>query len=488
MNHLTEQQVTAMAPNANAVANAKKIIKSNGFTSLSRSADDTFYMGECKGSGSSVYSVSVDFIDEASPVCRCSCPSRQFPCKHGLALMLKILEDGPWDACEIPQTILDKRARKEAREEKKEEKAKSGGKDGKPAKAPTASSLAARKKKLKKQLEGLDIAEKVVSELLNAGLATLRGTSLKTYQDLAKQLGDYYLPGPERIIRSLILQMQDLEKNGGKENFGEAARTLVRLRALIKKSRAYLSEKLEKGNVDDDDSVLYEELGGIWTLERLNELGLKKENARLLQLSFQESCDMARKELVEQGWWIDIDSGEISVTSHYRPLKALKYVKEEDSVSDVVTVPCLSYYPGGGNRRIRWEGQAFEPVTTADLTAVQSHASGTVAEAVKAAKNELKNTLSSGRYGCLLSYSLLGRTGEEAPYRYALKDHTGMTIRLLDRPGDPPCVFRLTQLPDPELLENNVLFGILWYSAELHAICLHPYAVITKQAVVHLLY
>lgn len=484
MNHLTEQQITAMAPNANAVANAKKIIKSGGFTALSRSADETFYMGECKGSGSSVYSVSVDFIDEASPVCRCSCPSRQFPCKHSLALLFQILEQGAWDTCDIPQTILDKRARKEAREEKKDEKAKTGGKS---AKASAASSLAARKKKLKKQLEGLDMAEQVMTELLNAGLATLKGTSLKTYQDLAKQLGDYYLPGPERLIRSLILQIQEMEKSGESDRFGDAARTLVRLRSLIKKSRVYLNEKLEQDKLEDDDSVLYEELGGVWTLDRLNELGLKKENARLLQFSFREFSDMARKELVEQGWWIDIDSGEISVTSHFRPLKALKYVKEEDSVSDVVVVPTLSYYPGTGNRRIRWEGQEFEPLTSAVLDSVRAHAVS-LTEAVKAAKNELKNTLSSGRYGCLLSCSLIGRIGEEEPYLYALEDQKGDTIRLLDRPGDSPSVFRLSQLPDPGLLENQVVFGILWHSAELHAICLQPYAVITDQAVLRLLY
>ena len=49
-------------------------------------------------------------------------------------------------------------------------------------------------KKLKKQLEGLDLAEKVVRELVEAGLGTLNGTSVKVYQDLAKQLGHYLVP------------------------------------------------------------------------------------------------------------------------------------------------------------------------------------------------------------------------------------------------------------------------------------------------------
>lgn len=40
---------------------------------------------------------------------------------------------------------------------------------------------------------------------------------------------------------------------------------------------------------EEDGSILFEELGGIWRLDQLEELGLKKENAQLLQLSFSRS-------------------------------------------------------------------------------------------------------------------------------------------------------------------------------------------------------
>ena len=80
-----------MSPNASAVANAKKICSSGSFVKLAHSSDDTFYMGECKGSGKSNYIVSADFVDEENPVIRCTCPSRQFPCKHDLLYYLKLL-------------------------------------------------------------------------------------------------------------------------------------------------------------------------------------------------------------------------------------------------------------------------------------------------------------------------------------------------------------------------------------------------------------
>ena len=128
MREISEQFISSIAPNAAAVSNGKKISSKGGFVKLSRSEDDTFYMGQCKGSGKSDYIVTADFIEE-TPVFRCSCPSRQFPCKHSLALLFEMAAKKDFEVCEIPQDILDKRKKKEAREAKKQEKeeaAKSG--------------------------------------------------------------------------------------------------------------------------------------------------------------------------------------------------------------------------------------------------------------------------------------------------------------------------------------------------------------------------
>lgn len=81
---------------------------------------------------------------------------------------------------------------------------------------------------------------------MEAGLGTLNGTSVKVYRDLAKQLGDYYLPGPQRLVQSLVLEVERL-KEDGTGDYGEAVRILVFLRALIKKSRVYLTENWSRG-------------------------------------------------------------------------------------------------------------------------------------------------------------------------------------------------------------------------------------------------
>ena len=53
MIQITQQMIDALAPNPAASSNARKISQKGGFIRLERSADETFYLGECTGSGSS---------------------------------------------------------------------------------------------------------------------------------------------------------------------------------------------------------------------------------------------------------------------------------------------------------------------------------------------------------------------------------------------------------------------------------------------------
>ena len=82
MRTFSEQQIASLAPNANALTNGRKISAGGGFVSRTRSEDDSFYMGECKGSGKSNYVVSADFADEEKPVFRCSCQIGRASCRE----------------------------------------------------------------------------------------------------------------------------------------------------------------------------------------------------------------------------------------------------------------------------------------------------------------------------------------------------------------------------------------------------------------------
>lgn len=481
MRQITEQYVTSIAPNPAAVKNARKISSSGSFVRLCASSDDTFYMGECKGSGSSNYITSADFADASKPVYRCSCPSRQFPCKHSLALLFEMAAGKKFTPCEIPEDILQKRKKLEA----KAEKAQSQSEEDKAApKAPPKVNKAARTKKLKKQLEGLDMTQELVNSLLNSGLGAMGGNSVKAYRDLAKQLGDYYLPGPQAYINELVLEMEAFREDSNTVHYTKAAGILSRLRALLTKSRDYLNGKLESGDVGDDDSALYEALGGVWKLDQLQALGLKKENAQMVQLAFNVIFDEARKEYIDIGWWADLETGEISTTYNYRPLKAVKYVKQDDTIFELAKIPMLTYYPGGSNRRIRWEAAEFIPITPEHLAQLRSKAAPELAGAVKAAKNEIKNALSPDKVVSLIQFRRIGKTEGG----YVLEDNAGHTILLDDMPDGEHTTLRLPMLPSQEILENQVLLGAFYYDRPRQRICLQPYSIVTEKNVVRLMY
>ncbi len=485
MRTFSEQQIVALAPNANAVSNGRKISNGGGFVSRMRSEDDTFYMGECKGSGKSNYVVSADFVEEDKPVFRCSCPSRQFPCKHSLGLMFEMAAGKDFAIGEIPKDILEKREKKQAKEAKKAD----GSSEKKPVSEKSAkASKAAKTKKIKKQLEGLKLMKQMTDQLMHTGLSSMGSVSLKSYRDLAKQLGDYYLPGPQNYFNRLVLEMEAYQKDSDKKHYHQAVEVLKRLRALERKAAVYLQGKLETDSPEADDDILYEKLGGIWKLDQLNDLGLKKENAKLIQLSFQVIYDEARKEYVDTGYWADVDTGEISCTFNYRPVKALKYVKQEDSCFALVQTPLLSYYPGGMNRRIRWESASYDPVTKEVLSQVISHGHGDIGAAVKLAKNEIKNLLSEDFCGMLIRYKHIGVVSTETGDWFVMEDESGERIELSGREGWADTMAALSMIPQKNVFQNQALFGLMYYDLDDHKLRMYPCSIVTGEGIVRLLY
>jgi hypothetical protein len=60
--------------------------------------------GACKGSGAKPYRGCVDL---SGPAYRCTCPSRKFPCKHALALLLLWSEGGVPVAAGLPAWVAE---------------------------------------------------------------------------------------------------------------------------------------------------------------------------------------------------------------------------------------------------------------------------------------------------------------------------------------------------------------------------------------------
>ncbi|WP_371102991.1 SWIM zinc finger family protein, partial [Streptomyces sp. PU_AKi4] len=83
----TADQVLALAPDP-ASRTAGSRLGAAGPWSGTGSSDEGTVWGLCEGGGSTPYRTVVDIADASGPAYHCSCPSRKFPCKHALGLLL----------------------------------------------------------------------------------------------------------------------------------------------------------------------------------------------------------------------------------------------------------------------------------------------------------------------------------------------------------------------------------------------------------------
>ncbi|WP_371825898.1 SWIM zinc finger family protein [Nonomuraea turcica] len=98
----SRDQVLALAPDASSQKAAQGIAAPGKWSS--RGTTGTVLYGECKGSGAKPYLACVDLTE---PAYRCSCPSRKFPCKHALGLLLMWSADGVPEAQAAPQWVTE---------------------------------------------------------------------------------------------------------------------------------------------------------------------------------------------------------------------------------------------------------------------------------------------------------------------------------------------------------------------------------------------
>ena len=308
---------------------------------------------------------------------------------------------------------------------------------------------------------------------------------MASYQDISKQLGDYYLNGPQKLLNRLIIEIEAFRKDGDEAHYDNAIDIIEKLGTLIKKSRAYIDEKLESGNFAPDDSVLYEELGEAWKISELEAAGKCMKNVRLAQLAFWVSYDEGAREYVDTGAWLELSEGKIYLTKNFRPVKSLKYIKADDTVFGAADVPDMAIYPGEGNVRVRWENAAVNGLSQKDYEKIRSLASPSVVKEEKEIKNLLKNSLQSPILFRLMEFEKIGRVGGDI----ILKQSCGDTLTLKDFPELEETLERLEILPS-KVLENGVMLCGFFYDRNSRRLCAQPISIVpeNENTVIRLLY
>lgn len=479
---LTEAFVDSLAPNLAAAKNGRDLVKKNKLSNLHHSSDGVLLFGDCAGSGSSGYQISADFIVADKPVFRCNCPSRQFPCKHGLGLLYAYTGGREFTEAEVPAELEAKREKAEQRQVQKA-KAEAEG-TGSEAAKPRKVNKAALTKKIAAQIEGLDLLEKLVNTLIRSGLATVDKKGIKHIREQVTALGNHYLPGAQTELRKLALLLEETE--GREASFGEAVEQLTLIHALIRKGRPYLAAKQADPDLKPDtESAIEEWLGHAWQLAELQEHGLVRTGAELMQLSFISYNDAARQEYVEVGYWLELDGGAINRTMNYRPYKAAKHMKEEDSFFEAATVGQLYLYPGTVNRRVRFDGVSPEPVGEIHLAKARETAEPLLAEAVKRVKNELKNPLGNKQPVLLVAVESVRETesGE-----IVIVDRSGGMLQLGDVSRYGRGTTNLLRLLPKDRLEGSAMLLLFAHLPETGRLVAQPLSIISAAGIIRLWY
>lgn len=476
---ISEKFIEAAAPNDDAAKNGRALVIKNKFVSLHRSEDDSLLFGRCQGSGKVPYLCSADFAVPETAVYRCTCPSRQFPCKHSLGLLYAYVQGKPFSQADVPEELAAKRMKAAERVEKRKEAADT----------PRTVNKSALAKKIKAQLQGIGLLESLTHDLVRLGIGNLNAKSASEIEEQAKQLGNAFLPGAQTALHNytrLFRTADGAERSSQQREsiYSEALDQLGRLHALVKQGRAYLTRRLDDPELaPETESSIAAWLGHAWQLRELRDAGLVQCDVELVQLAFNSHDDIARREFVDTGVWINLRDGRLQLTQNFRPYQAARFIKSDDSFFDVAIIKELCVYPGDVNPRIRWEGMLSRPLEQKDLARIRQHASSSFAAVVKEVKTQLKGPLADKQPVYALNFRRLCKVGQTP----VVEDSTGERLVLTDHGiTDEPRSCHLLSLVPAELLVDQTLIARFRHDLDTRKLQVKPLSIVSQSEVVRL--
>jgi hypothetical protein len=190
---LSEEQILTLAPDEPSKKAGKDLANPSKWVSKAISARALW--GECQGSGSKPYQTQIDLANLAF---KCSCPSRKFPCKHGLGLLLlSARQPGLFQDSEEPSWVSDWLNKRVDKEEKKAEKKQSA--------KPVDEAAQAKRQQARQQKVGDGVAELLlwIKDMIRSGIHSLPGKTPGWWENMARRMIDAQAPGLANMVRTL---------------------------------------------------------------------------------------------------------------------------------------------------------------------------------------------------------------------------------------------------------------------------------------------
>ena len=195
MSAWTQERVLGLAPDAASAKAGQGLAQPRHWAEAA--GDSAVLWGSCQGSGSKPYQVRIDL---AEPAFKCSCPSRKFPCKHALGLLLQFAAGvvPVVTAADRPAWVEQWLAERAVHADKKQEKL-----DAPPKPADVGAKQARRDQRLDRIADGLSTLRLWINDLVRDGLATAPSRGYAFFDQPARRLVDAQAPGVARRVRDL---------------------------------------------------------------------------------------------------------------------------------------------------------------------------------------------------------------------------------------------------------------------------------------------
>ena len=187
---LDANQILALAPDPASAKAGSQLATPRNWSNLGTS--DSALWGECQGSGKTPYRTQIDL---GGPAFKCTCPSRKFPCKHGLGLyLLRAAEPSLFDQAETPAWVSDWLQGRQSRQGKKTLTKDAG---------PEAAALARKReeKREDKVTAGLADLQTWMHDLAREGLASVRSRGQGFWDAIAARMADAQAAPVARRLR-----------------------------------------------------------------------------------------------------------------------------------------------------------------------------------------------------------------------------------------------------------------------------------------------
>ncbi len=236
---LSAAQIEALASDASSLNSARVLARPGSWQSTGAGGEPAGVWGLCRGSGAKPYQTAIDVTE---PAYSCSCPSRKFPCKHALALLL-LWSAGEVPDGEAPDWVLQwhqgraERAAKAAARAAKVPSPRDASEKG--ASEEDASQRATSQRGASQRAEqradrvagGLAELDQWLTDQIRGGLAGLEQAGYRHFDQIAARLVDAQAPGVASDLRRLA-GLVGQAGNAGPESWPErllAELSLLRL-------------------------------------------------------------------------------------------------------------------------------------------------------------------------------------------------------------------------------------------------------------------